>query len=123
MKIAVVFFIFNLLSCKEAESNDTLVNKFINDTLTGKYVIRAGKVIKYISLYKNDSCIINYKYNTSNNLIDVLISDKSNICGTYKELEQKEYNDNQVQQLLLKEDFKIQFPLPQINRDELASIT
>ncbi|MFN9855765.1 MAG: hypothetical protein ACK55T_08265 [Bacteroidota bacterium] len=123
MKIAVVFFIFNLLSCKEAESNDTLVNKFINDTLTGKYVIRAGKVIKYISLYKNDSCVINYKYNTSNNLIDVLISDKSNICGTYKELEQKEYNDNQVQQLLLKEDFKIQFPLPQINRDELASIT
>jgi hypothetical protein len=51
MKIAVVFFIFNLLSCKEAESNDTLVNKFINDTLTAKYVIRAGKVIKYISLY------------------------------------------------------------------------
>lgn len=112
-----------MLSCKAAESNDTLVYKFMNDTLAAKYIIRTGKVIKYTSLYKNDSCVIDYKYNTSNNLIDILISDKNNICGTYKELEQKEYNDNQVQQLILKEDFKIQFPLPEINRDELASIT
>ena len=123
MKIALVFFILNFLSCKEAKSYDTLVNKFRNDVLTAKYVIRAGKVIKYISLYNHDSCVINYKYNTSNNLIDILISDKSNICGTYKELEQKEYKDNQVQQQLLKEDFKIQLPLPEINRDEIASIT
>ena len=38
-------------------------------------------------------------------------------------MEQKEYKDNQVQQQLLKEDFKIQLPLPEINRDEIASIT